>query len=77
MKNKYLRIPLFLMVLLVFSMTHGQESGSPWIKITKNSVSQNKMVSQNYTPVKAQYYQLDMTILKAKLQSVPQRDSEK
>ena len=62
-------------MILVFSMTYGQKSDSPWTKITKNSVSQNRVLPQEYNPLKSTYYQLDMEILKSKLENVPERVS--
>lgn len=75
MKNKYLKSTLFLIVIFAFSMTYGQKSGSFWTQTTKNSISQNTVLSRDAEPEKAQYYLLDLPSLKSSLQNVPQRDS--
>ncbi|MEO8773407.1 MAG: reprolysin-like metallopeptidase [Gelidibacter sp.] len=75
MKKKYFKASLFLMVLLAFSMTYGQRVNSPWTRITESSVAQNRMLPQEYSPVKATYYQLDIETLNSRLQNLPQRDS--
>ncbi|MBA6151713.1 zinc-dependent metalloprotease [Gelidibacter maritimus] len=75
MKNNYLKFSLFLIVILTFSMTYGQKSESLWTKTTKTSVSQQRLLPQNSTPTKAQYYQLNMEGLKSRLKNAPERDS--
>ena len=75
MKNKYFKAGLFLIVLFSFSLIHGQRGNSPWTMITKNSVSQDKVLPQESSPAKATYYQLDMAHFKSKLINVPERAS--
>lgn len=75
MKNKYLKSTVFLLMIFAFSMTFGQQGNSPWTMITKNSISQEKVLSKEASPEKATYYQLDMVNLKSKLQNVSERTS--
>ncbi len=75
MKNKYLKSRLFLVMIFAVALTFGQQGNSPWTLITKNSVSQEKVLPQESKPMRATYYQLDMAHLKSKLQNVPERTS--
>ncbi|HUH28168.1 reprolysin-like metallopeptidase [Gelidibacter sp.] len=75
MKKNYLKTSLFFMMIFAFSMTYGQKRQSLWTKTTKNSISQERVLPQNSTPVKALYYQLDMDGLTSRLQNAPKRDS--
>jgi subtilisin-like proprotein convertase family protein len=75
MKNRYLKTPLFLIVILAFSIGYGQKSPSPWTKTTKNNIAQRTLLPQKTVPQNASYYQLDMGVLKSNLQNAPQRDS--
>ncbi|RXJ52578.1 zinc-dependent metalloprotease [Gelidibacter gilvus] len=75
MRKSYLKTGLFFIMIFTFSMTYGQKRESLWTKTTKNSISQERVLPQKSTPVKALYYQLDMDGLKSRLQNVPARDS--
>jgi len=76
MADKYLKIPSILMLIFAFSMTYAQKGESVWTTITKNDISQKRMLPQQSVPESAAYYQLHMEALKGTLQDVPQRDSE-
>src|SRR5690554_5082401 len=77
MKDNYLKFSLFFIFIFTFSMIYGQKSESLWTKTTKNSISQKRLLPQNSTPTKAQYYTLNMEGLKSRLKTAPERDSGK
>src|SRR5690606_26950365 len=63
-------------VIFAFSLSYGQKSEPLWTETSKNSISQKRLLPQEATPEKALYYQLNIAVLKSKLQHVPDRDSE-
>lgn len=75
MENKYLKTNLFLLLIFIFSMTYAQKSESPWTKLFKDTISQNKLLPQKSVPETASYYQLNMDLVKSILNDAGHRDS--
>lgn len=75
MKNNYLKHSLFLLLTFMCSMTYGQKSESLWTPTNKHSISQERLLPQGSTPVKALYYQLNLEGLMSKLHRAPETDS--
>jgi len=74
MKKTTLQSFLFTLVFLFSATSIAQNGKSMWTKTTKEKASRSERAIRKTEPKKAEFYQLDVTSLKAQLVNAPNRD---
>jgi len=78
MKSTYKKVSLLVLVFAFFaSPLFSQNSQVFWSKISKDKTAKKNKLSKETEPSKADYYQLDITKLKATLEKTPNRSFTK
>ncbi len=76
MKLIYTKINfLFVFVLVLPLFLNGQNNRSIWTKISKEEASRGELLLRRSQPIKADYYNLDISALKNNLNSAPLRSA--
>ncbi len=75
MKLNYAKIRFILIILVLPFVIHSQNSESMWTKISKNQALSGDLLYRNSEPVKAMYYELNVSALTDILNNAPKRRS--
>ncbi len=74
MKKIYIKINLYVLFILFFSLSVSAQNGRElWTKTTKESLSKTQKVIRKTEPIKSTFYKLDINGLKRILQNAPKR----
>ena len=75
MKKKYYRIITIFILLFAFTLTgFSQNRERLWTKTTKERLSNKRLAERKAVPKEAQYFQLDLELLKQELTNAPDRN---
>jgi len=74
MKKIYIKFTLVVLAVAMYSMSgFAQQGSSLWTKVTKNQALKSELAIRKVEPSKADFYQLDIDMLRQQLASAPNR----